>query len=71
MIQQGIATSLDAIMRSDIFPIVQDGIYAYDNNLGLSTISEDGLAKGLIHLIHKQSKKNFQSSRQFWIIIEN
>jgi hypothetical protein len=46
VIQQGIATSLDAIMRSDIFPIVQDGIYAYDNNLGLSTISEDGLAKG-------------------------
>ena len=45
VIQQGIANSLDAIMRSDIFPIVQDGIYAYDNNLGLSTISEDGKAK--------------------------
>ena len=45
VIQQGIANSLDAIMRSDIFPIVQDGIYAYDNNLGLSTISEDGKSK--------------------------
>lgn len=46
VIQQGITTSLDTIIRSDIFPMVQDGIYAYDNNLGLSTISEDGLAKG-------------------------
>ena len=45
VIQHGIANSLDAIMRSDIFPIVQDGIYAYDDNLGLSTIAEDGLAK--------------------------
>ena len=45
VIQHGIATSLDAIMRADIFPIIQDGIYAYDNNLGLSTISEDGKAK--------------------------
>lgn len=45
VIQHGMSTSLDAIMRSDIFPIVQDGIYAYDDNLGLSTISEDGKAK--------------------------
>jgi len=45
VIQQGIANSLDAIMRSDIFPIVQDGVYAYDDNLGLSTISEDGKSK--------------------------
>jgi hypothetical protein len=45
VIQQGISTSLDAIMRADIFPIVQDGLYAYDDNHGLSTISEDGLAK--------------------------
>ena len=45
VIQQGISTTLDVIIRSDIFPIVQDGIYAYDDNLGLSTISEDGIAK--------------------------
>ena len=45
VIQQGISNSLDAIMRADIFPIVQDGLYAYDDNHGLSTISEDGLAK--------------------------
>jgi hypothetical protein len=45
VIQQGISNSLDAIMRADIFPIVQDGLYAYDDNQGLSTISEDGLAK--------------------------
>jgi hypothetical protein len=45
VIQHGMSTSLDAIMRSDIFPIIQDGIYAYDDNLGLSTISEDGKAK--------------------------
>jgi hypothetical protein len=40
VIRQGIADSLDAIIRADIFPIVQDGIYAYDDNLGLSTISQ-------------------------------
>jgi len=44
-IQHGIITSADAIIRSDMFGIVQDGIYAYDDNMGLSTISEDGLAK--------------------------
>jgi hypothetical protein len=46
VIQQGITTSLDAIIRSDMFGIVQDGIYAYDNNHGLSTISKDGIAQG-------------------------
>jgi len=45
VIQQGITTSADAILRSDIFGIVQDGIYAYDENYGLSTISEDGKVK--------------------------
>jgi hypothetical protein len=44
-IQQGINTSLDVFMRADIFPIVQDGIYAYDNNEGLSTITENGIAQ--------------------------
>lgn len=42
VIQHGIINSLDAIIRADIFPIIQDGIYAYDDNLGLSTISKDG-----------------------------
>lgn len=44
-IQQGIHTSLDVFMRADIFSIVQDGIYAYDNNEGLSTITENGIAQ--------------------------
>jgi hypothetical protein len=46
VIQQGITTSLDIIIRSDMFGIVQDGIYAYDDNMGLSTITEDGRAVG-------------------------
>jgi len=46
VIQQGISNSLDAILRADIFPIVQDGIYAYDENHGLSTITEDGKSAG-------------------------
>ena len=45
VIQHGIITSADAIIRSDMFGIVQDGIYAYDENHGLSTISEDGKVK--------------------------
>lgn len=44
-IKQGINTSLDVLMRSDIFSIVQDGIYAYDDNEGLSTITENGIAQ--------------------------
>ena len=31
--------TLDVIMRADIFPIVQDGLYAYDQP-GISTIDE-------------------------------
>ena len=41
-IHHGIITTADAIMRCDMFGIVQDGVYAYDNNHGLSTITEDG-----------------------------
>ena len=41
VIQQGITTTLDGILRSDIFSIVQDGLYAYDNNHGLSTIHKE------------------------------
>jgi GR25 family glycosyltransferase involved in LPS biosynthesis len=41
VIQQGITTTLDVILRSDIIPIVQDGLYAYDNNHGLSTIHKE------------------------------
>jgi len=44
-IQQGIVVTLDVMMRSDIFPIIQDGMYAYDDNMGLSTNSEDGIAR--------------------------
>lgn len=44
-IKQGINTSLDVMMRSDIFSIVQDGVYAYDDNEGLSTIAENGIAQ--------------------------
>lgn len=44
-IQHGIITSADALIRSDMFGIVQDGVYAYDENYGLSTISEDGVVK--------------------------
>ena len=48
-INHGIITTADAIMRSDMFGIVQDGVYAYDNNHGLSTITEDGRAVGHGH----------------------
>ena len=41
-IHHGIITTADAIMRCDMFGIVQDGVYAYENSHGLSTISEDG-----------------------------
>ena len=45
-IHHGIITTADAIMRSDMFGIVQDGVYAYDKNHGLSTITEDGRVAG-------------------------
>ena len=41
-INQGIITTADAMMRYDMFGIVQNGVYAYDNPHGLSTITEDG-----------------------------
>ena len=41
-IHHGLITTADAIMRCDMFGIVQDGIYAYDNAHGLSTITVDG-----------------------------
>ncbi len=40
-IHHGIITTADAIMRCDMFGIVQDGVYAYDNSNGLSTITEN------------------------------
>ena len=45
-IHHGIITTADAIMRCDMFGIVQDGVYAYDNPGGLSTITEDGRVAG-------------------------
>tara|TARA_B100001094_G_scaffold320402_1_gene366567 strand:- start:335 stop:1066 length:732 start_codon:yes stop_codon:yes gene_type:complete len=45
-IHHGIITTADAIMRCDMFGIVQDGVYAYDNPHGLSTITEDGKVAG-------------------------
>jgi len=45
-IHHGLITTADAIMRCDMFGIVQDEVYAYDGNHGLSTITEDGKAVG-------------------------
>ena len=45
-IHHGLITTADAIMRCDMFGIVQDGVYAYDNSHGLSTITEDGKVAG-------------------------
>tara|TARA_R100001463_G_scaffold8347_2_gene25678 strand:+ start:106 stop:843 length:738 start_codon:yes stop_codon:yes gene_type:complete len=45
-IHHGLITTADAIMRCDMFGIVQDGVYAYDNPHGLSTITEDGRVAG-------------------------
>ena len=45
-IHHGIITTADAIMRCDMFGIVQDGVYAYENHHGLSTITEDGKVAG-------------------------
>ena len=41
-IHHGIITTADAMMRYDMFGIVQDGIYAYDNPHNQSTITLDG-----------------------------
>ena len=41
-INHGIITTADAMMRFDMFGIVQDGVYAYDNPHDLSTITLDG-----------------------------
>ena len=41
-IHHGIITTADAMMRYDMFGIVQDGVYAYDNPDDLSTITRDG-----------------------------
>ena len=45
-IHHGLITTADAIMRCDMFGIVQDGVYAYENPHGLSTITEDGKVAG-------------------------
>ena len=45
-IHHGIITTADASMRCDMFGIVQDGVYAYENPHGLSTITEDGKVAG-------------------------
>ena len=45
-IHHGLITTADAIMRCDMFGIVQDGVYAYDKPNGLSTITEDGRVAG-------------------------
>ena len=41
-IRHGIITTADAMMRYDMFGIVQNGVYAYDNSHDLSTITLDG-----------------------------
>ena len=41
-IRHGIITTADAMMRYDMFGIVQNGVYAYDNPHDLSTITLDG-----------------------------
>ena len=41
-IHHGIITTADAMMRYDMFGIVQDGVYAYDMPHNLSTITIDG-----------------------------
>ena len=41
-IRHGIITTADAMMRYDMFGIVQNGVYAYDNPHNLSTITLDG-----------------------------
>ena len=45
-INHGIITTADAIIRCDMFGIVQDGVYAYYDPHGLSTITEDGRVAG-------------------------
>ena len=42
VIQHGIITTADAMMRYDMFGIVQNGVYAYDNPHDQSTITLDG-----------------------------
>ena len=42
-IHHGIITTADAMMRYDMFGIVQDGVYAYDSDHGLSTIDQSNL----------------------------
>ena len=41
-IHHGIITTADALMRYDMFGIVQNGVYAYDNPHDQSTITLDG-----------------------------
>ena len=41
-IHHGIITTADAMMRYDMFGIVQEGVYAYDNPHNQSTITIDG-----------------------------
>ena len=41
-IHHGIITTADAMIRYDMFGIVQDGVYAYDNPHDQSTITLDG-----------------------------
>jgi len=41
-IHHGIITTADAMMRYDMFGIVQNGVYAYDNPHDQSTITLDG-----------------------------
>ena len=41
-IHHGIITTADAMMRFDMFGIVQNGVYAYENPHDLSTITLDG-----------------------------
>ena len=45
-IHHGLITTADAIMRCDMFGIVQDDVYAYDKPNGLSTITKDGKVAG-------------------------
>jgi len=41
LLKYGISDALDVMLRADIFPITQTGIYAYDDDNALSTIAHN------------------------------
>ena len=55
-IHHGIITTADAMIRYDMFGIVQNGVYAYDNPHDQSTITLDG----------KSSKHKEETMSSIW-----